>query len=305
MLSKITLGRIFKHGFLNLWRNQWLSVAAISVMIITLLVISALLVVNQLAALSSQNLQSRVDISVFFNSDVSEQRLKEIEDEFSQYEEVGSVQYVSAEESLSVFRERHKDDPVIQQTLESLGENPLLPLLIISAKELNQYPIINQKIERSRFQPLINHLDYKDAQPLIEKLQRITAGIRNIGISATIVFGLIAILVMFNTLRLTIFSRKEEIEIMRLVGAPNSYIRGPFLIEGVLYGVIATVFATILFYPALKLSTPWISGFFGLDLSVSSYFNHEFWKITVVQAISGIVLGVISSAIATRKHLQI
>jgi|SRR3989344_4482221 len=304
MALSITFNRILKYGVLGLWRNRWLTLSAISVMTITLLVISALLFINNIAGLSAQNLQDRVDISVFFTQDITQDKLVEIQTEFQGMQEVKTIHVITAEEALQRFRERHEDDPLVQATLQELGENPLQPSLVITAHELDQYPVLHQKIQRSRFEPLIAAVNYEDNRNLIEALERITAGIRTFGLVLTGVFGFIAVIVMFNTLRLTIFSRKEEIEIMRLVGASPAYIQGPFLIEGLVYGLIATLVAGVIFYPTLVYTAPFIERFFGLNFEAGQTLAKEFWKIGAVQFAVGILLGGFSSLIATRKYLK-
>jgi cell division transport system permease protein len=289
---------------LALWRNQWLTLSAVSVMTITLFVISTLFILNSLAGLSAENLQGRVDISVFFNQDVSQEQLESVKQEFEAFPEVASTRIITAEEALERFRDRHIDDLLVQATLEELNENPLQPSLVLTAHELDQYPVLFQQLQRSRFEPLIDTINYEDNRGLIETLDRITTRIRTFGIVLTAVFGFVAVLVMFNTLRLTIFSRREEIEIMRLVGASQAYITGPFVIEGVFYGIIATIIASAIFYPALSTAAPAIERFFGLNFSEGESLLSHFWLIALYMLLIGILLGVISSVIATRKYLK-
>jgi cell division transport system permease protein len=294
-----------KYGWLGLWRNRWLTLSAIGVMIITLFVLSSLLVIYQLAGLSSQNLQDRVDISVYFKADSAPDKIQEVKKEFEAYEEVKTVNYISAEQALADFKNQHKDDVLIQQTLVELQDNPLQASLTIKAKELAMYPVIFQKIQRTRYQPLIANVNYEDNRLLIERLDSITGGIRNFGAILVAVLGAIAVLVMFNTFQLTIFSRREEIEIMRLVGASNFYIRGPFLFEGIFYGLAGTLISCLIFYPLLTAFRPSIGSFFGLDLGGVGYFGWGFVNLALIQLVAAIVLGVFSSIIATKKYLKI
>jgi cell division transport system permease protein len=259
---------------------------------------------NNLASLSAENLQNRVDISVFFESNVTQEQLESIKIEFEQYPEVASARVITADEALERFRLRHEDDPLVQATLNELSENPLQSSLVLTAHELDQYPVLYQQLQRSRFEPLINVINYEDNRGLIETLDRVTSGIRTFGIVLTAVFGFVAVLVMFNTLRLTIFSRREEIEIMRLVGASQAYIQGPFIIEGVVYGIVATVIASAIFYPALSSLAPAIERFFGIDFSAGQSLQYQFLIIALYMLLVGVLLGVVSSIIATRKYLK-
>jgi len=304
MPASTNFKRILKYGYLGLWRNRWLTLSAISVMVITLLVLSTLLVINSLAERSAANLQDRVDISVFFDQGIEQAKLEEVKAEFESIEEIKAVRLITAEEALADFKAKHEGDDLVTKSLEELEENPLQPSLVIIAHNLDQYPIIFQKLQRSRFEPLIAKINYEDNRNLIDTLKRVTGGIQNFGILLTVIFGAVAILVMFNTLRLTIFSRREEIEIMRLVGASNSYIRGPFLVEGLIYGLLAAIIASVVLYPAITFAVPKLQVFFGFSLSdMSSLAN--ILKLSVIQLLVGIALGTLSSILAIKKYLQI
>ena len=305
MSLSISLKRVLKYGVTNLWRNRWLSVTAITVMTITLLVLSSLLVFNQLAGLSAKNLRDKVDISIFFVDGVSVQKIYEVKSELEGHEEVFSVKYISSEEALESFKHQHANDPSILESLKEFETNPLPQSLVVKAEELTLYSVLYEKLQRSRFAPLFLKINYEDIRDLIAKLDQITSGIRSFGIGVTLVFGFIAALVLFNTLRLTIFSRREEIEIMRLVGASNWFIRGPFVMEGLIYGILATILASAVFYPLLRGASPSITSFFQFDASQSSFFNRDYWQIILAQLFGGVVLGVVSSLIATKKHLHV
>lgn len=274
-------------------------------MTVSLLVFSSLLILNQLSIFSAQNLKDKVDVSLFFDKEVPDAKIAEMKTEFEQLEEVKSVRYISAEQALEDFKSNHADDPLIEQSLQLLETNPLQAALVVTARELDLYPVVMQKIQHSRFQPLIQKINYEDSQGLIQTLDKITIGLRTFGILLACVFGFVAVLVMFNTLRLTIFSRREEIEIMRLVGASNRYIRGPYLVEGLLYGLMGSLLAGLLLYPALALSLPYVRYFFGIELPQDSYFRGGFALLILIQSLVGAVLGMVSSIIATKRHLRI
>jgi cell division transport system permease protein len=160
-------------------------------------------------------------------------------------------------------------------------------------------------MQNSRFGTLIAKINYEDSRNLIETLQRLTSGLRKFGFLLAFIFGFISVLVMFNTLRLTIFSRREEIEIMRLVGASNRYIRGPFLVEGVLYGLLGSFIASVILYPVFLSVVPKIHQFFNLDLPQNSFLTGAFWQLLFIQTLIGCMLGIFSSLIATRRHLKV
>ncbi|MBI4054234.1 MAG: FtsX-like permease family protein [Candidatus Doudnabacteria bacterium] len=305
MPTLISLSRVINYGLVNLWRHRLLSLTAVVVMGISMSVLGLLLVVNQLADLSSSTIKDRVDVSIFFTPEATDDQVTEVKAEFEKFEEVKSINFISAEAALEKFKQRHGNDPLIQATLLELEANPLDSTLVVTAHDLGQYPLLIQKIERSRFHPLIKEINYEDNRALIERLDTITQGIRNFGVLLAVIFGCTTVLVTFNTLKLTIFSRREEIEIMRLVGASNWYIRGPYLVEGTAYGIFGGVISSSLIYPFLAFVEHGASNFFGFRLPQASFFHEGFWLLIIIQIGVGIGLGVISSVIATRRHLQI
>ncbi len=304
-MNRITVYRIFKNGFLNYWRNFWLSVAATSIMVITLFAITSLLILNALANLSLATLKEKVDISIYFRASTSEQTITQIQKQIELLPEVKSIIYIPPVEARDRFKELHKDEPLLIESVEQFSEeeNPFPASFAIRVKELSDYPKIISLFQDQKFTPFIKKIT--DKREIVDRLNRITNGIKNIGIGLTAVFSALTLLVMFNTIRLTIYNRREEIEIMRLVGASNWFIRGPFVIEGILYGVAGTVITSLLLYPVLFMLTPKISGFLELDLGQFNNVGLNFWWLLAVQLILGLLLGIISSLVVIRKYLKI
>ena len=182
--------------------------------------------------------------------------------------------------------------------------NPLEASLNIKAKVIDNYESIASFLESTRFSGMVDTVNYRQNQKVIEKLSGILSTVRKSGLIAVAVLGFVAVLVSFNTIRLKIYSMREEIGVMRLVGASNWYIRGPFIVEGLMYGLVSSVLTLIIFYPLLIFLSPKISAFLsGID--IAEYFRINFWQIFLLQTLVGIFLGIISSLIAMRRYLKI
>jgi cell division transport system permease protein len=188
--------------------------------------------------------------------------------------------------------------------LAQLDFNPLAASLNIKARDSTQYASIVQFLENNKFRSIIDKIDFYENKGVIERIQKISGGIRDWGLAATLILAVIAVLVTFNTIRLTIFNQKQEIEIMRLVGASNWHIRGPYLVEGGLYGLFAALAALAIFYPVVFFVSDKISSF-APDINLSSYFFGGIAQIFLLVIFLGIFLGVTSSFIAIRKHLKV
>lgn len=304
-MNSITLYRIFNNGFLNYWRNFWLSLAATAIMVITLFIISSLLVLNALATISLTTIQEKVDISVYFKLTTSEQTILQIQKQVELLPEVKSITYIPPVEARDKFKELHKDEPLLLESVEQFSDsdNPFPASFAIRVRNLSDYQSIIKLFQDQKFTSLVKKIT--DKRDIVDRLNRIISGVKKLGLGLTVVFSLVTLVVMFNTIRLTIYNRREEIEIMRLVGASNWFIRGPFIIEGILYGISGAVITAFLLYPMIYVLTPKISGFLELDLANYHYLGLEFWSLFLLQIILGVFLGVASSIIVIRRYLKI
>ncbi|MFC1617831.1 cell division protein FtsX [Patescibacteria group bacterium] len=297
--------RVAKFGIKNYWRNIWLSVATTVIMVMTLFIISVIVILNLLSNAAIAEVKDKVDLTVYFKPNAAEERVLEVRTQIMNQEAVESTEFISQEEALKDFKEQHEGDEVILQSLEVLEENPLEPALIINATETEEYESIATYIEGDKYSDVVNKVNFEDNKQVIDKLLRITNTIRKGGIAIGIVFVVIAILVVFNTVRLAIYTHKEEIGIMKLVGATNWFVRGPFILEGIIYGLVGAIATVLILYPVLQAIAPRVSAFFenqGIDI-VQYYTSNLIWIAGGLIAM-GVILGIISSAIAVGRYLN-
>lgn len=294
--------RLIRSGWKNFWRNGWLSVATISVMVLTLFVVSTLVLVNLLAINVLADLQSKMDISVYFKYGIEETRIMKLRSDLLELPEVGEVEYVSEANALALFKEKHKDNQLLLAALNELNNNPLQASLNIKAKDPSQYAMIANFV--SSASPVIDKVNYLQNKEVIDKFSAILTNVRQFGLTLTIILAIIAILVTFNTIRLTMFAYRQEIEIMHLVGASNWNIRWPFIIEGVIYGVFAGVVCLAIIFPTVAAISPKLSSFLaGFD--AYAFLKSNIFRVIFLQIAVGITLGIVSSAIAIRRYLKI
>lgn len=287
----------------NFWRNGWLSLAAISVLTLSLFISGVLFVVLMAANGVLKNVQEKVNVSVYFKTDTPEERILAAKSDLESYNEVKSVEYISRDKALEDFKRNNADEPVIIKSLEEIGDNPLLASLIVKANDPNQYEAISEYINSASFKEDISRFNYGKNKEIIDKLSNMISEVKKIGLGLAGAFALISILITFNTIRITIYTHKSEIEVMRLVGASNTYIRLPFILEGVMYGLSAAVVSMLVLFAAVRLSASYVS-FLSLKDIVS--FHASNWLILVgAELVLGMVLGIISSWIAVRKYLKV
>lgn len=291
-------------GFVNFRRNLWLASASTLIMTITLIILSVLSLMFVITDSSVKTIQQRVDISAYFKNGLAESQIMVVKDQISQDSRVEEVRYVSADDALANFKKDHQNDPLLIESVGELSENPLPATLNIKAYKLEDYPQIAEMLSSDKYSSAIEKVNFEDNRVLIERLNNLLKFIITIGIVLIAVFSSIAVLVIFNTITLTIYNRKEEVEIMRLVGATNWYIRGPFIIEALIYSVLATLITSALIFPIYTNILPKISNY--LTASGATFNGNliTFLGIILIQLLIAFTLSTISSVLAMRKYLQ-
>lgn len=309
----IKIVRTFKAGLQNFVRNGWLSIATVSVIVIALFIINiqaGIVVANQLLL---DDVRDRVNISVYFNTDVEEDRIKEIGDEIRGYQNVGEVEFVSKEQALADFKERNKDNETIQKSIEELGMNPLGAVLNVKSDNPDNYEGIASQIESSEFSSQISKVNYHKYKDIINGLNREVRSNQKVALLLGVTLSVIAILITFNSIRINMYSHRQEIEIMKLVGASNNYVRMPFVWEGIFYGLVAALVAVPLAYfylsyissgEAANSILPFSNTKF-IQVFLSEYFLKNILLVAVAQLFLGVFMGVISSMIAIRRYLKV
>jgi cell division transport system permease protein len=304
----LTTKRIIKSGFVNFWRNSFVSLASVLVMTVTLFVMGSLLFTGQTLETSLERLKQKVDVNVYFVTDAPEEEIRTLQSQLQSMPEVQEVSYTSRQEALNEFREEHANDQLTLQALDELDENPLGANLSIKAEDTSQYQQIAQFLrdETGLAQgqdKIIDKINFFQNQTAINRLDQIIESSETFGLSVTVVLIVASVLITFNTIRLAIYTSREEIAVMQLVGASNAYIRGPFVVEGILYGIVSAIITLILFYPMTYWLGPVTQSFFG-SMNLFTYYISNFGQIAVLIVGAGIALGAVSSYLAVKKYLK-
>ncbi|MCI0533116.1 permease-like cell division protein FtsX, partial [bacterium] len=253
-------------------------------------------------------LKDKVDVNIYFTLDAPEEEIFGLKQSLESLPAVAYVSYTSRDQALESFEEKHADDYTTLQALEELDGNPLPASLNIKAKEASQYETIARFLEDKNAlmegdEKIVEKVTYYQNKTAIDKLASIIAGAERLGLAITFTLIAISILITFNTIRLAIYTSRQEISIMKLMGAGNAYIRGPFIVEGIMYGAISALAAMALFYPV----TLWIgdaTAKFFSGINVHAYYIDHLISIFGSTLLAGIFLGAVSSAIAVSKYLN-
>lgn len=303
-MMKEKLKRVVKAGWTNFRRNSYVTFGTTGVMALVLVLFLGLIAVNFLGSVVIGALESKVDVSVYFKDVATDDDITAVKHDLESLNTVAGVQVVTKDQALAQFKERHAQDALIQQSLAELESNPLQSSLNVKATDTGQYASIVSFLEGHKLRTVIDKINYYENEAVIARVQRISQSVQQGGLLGTLILAVIAVLVAFNTIRLTIYNQHGEIEIMRLVGGSNWYIRAPYLIEGSLYGVFAAALALAVFYAAAGAATSKVALLMP-GVSLIGYFTGNAVQIVLLALAAGVGLGVISSLIAIRRFLKV
>jgi cell division transport system permease protein len=303
------LKRIIRTGFFNFWRNGTVSLASVLVMLVTLFTIGTITLGGALLDNTLAELRDKIDINVTFATAAQESDILNIKHSLESLPEVLLVTYVTPEESLTAFKERHANDQSILNALDELGENPLGAVLNIKARDPSQYASVAEFLESDDALSqngitIIDRINYFQNKTAIDTLTAFIHSADKLSFLLTIIMAVISMLIAFNTIRLTIYIAKDEIAVMRLVGASTGYIQGPFAVVGIIYGLVAGILTLLIFLPTTYYLSHATPGLFS-TFDIFSYYLRHFLEIAWIIMVSGVLIGALSSVLAIRRYLKI
>lgn len=300
--------RVTRFAAQNFWRDIWLSSVTVIIFVLAITLVSLLSGVKVVTDQAINVLRSKVDVVVLFKPATPEQTVLDIQAKLQELPETAAVTFVSASDNLKNFKDLHADDPTIAQGTEAVGKNPFGPSLRVQARTLDEYPQIAKVFEDETYARFVESgsKSLESNQIAIKKLSNFTRQLGRFSLALTLIFGLIAVLVVLNTMRIAMYSHREEIGIMKLVGASNWFVRGPFLIESVFIGLLAVAVASALLLVGISLLAGWFNALFqGYDVNMAAYFTSHFLEIFWGPLFGAIVLSVFSAAVAVGRYLKV
>ncbi len=299
--------RIIRSGWYNFIRSGFTSIASILIMTITLFVITSLIFVQAALNSSLNDIKEKVDVTIYLVPGADEDAIKKIEDSLVKLPEIKEITYTSSEEALSNFKDKHSNDYLTLQALDELSSNPLGASLNIKANDPSQYESIAKYFENDNALSkgaltIIDKIDYHQNKIVIDRLTSIIKGAKSLGFAVSLVLIMISIIITFNTIRLIIYMSREEISVMRLVGAGSKYVQGPFIVSGILVGIGASFLSILIFIPISIWLGNHMTDFIGINLY--QYYKANFLQLFIIMIVSGVVLGSISSFFAVNRYIR-
>lgn len=302
----INFVRLLKYSIQGFFRNFWLSFVCITTMTIAFMLVDILGGLNIISGNIINTIRDKVDISVYFKSDVTEDKVFAIKNDFTTISGVKDVLYVSKEEALESFKKRHTKNEVLMSSLNTLTENPIGATLIIKANSISDYPGILDYLSNFAYKDLIENTDYTDNKLIVNKMNNLNNSLTKTLVAVGIFFGFISGITVINTLRITIYSRRKEVEIMRFLGASWSFIKVPFVFEGIFYLLAGWILSVGIFYGLLMFLTPYINLFFNLyDDNLAKLVMSGSIKLIFIELVLGLVITIFSSLLSIRKYAKV
>ncbi len=297
----MTVSRVLKMSFLSFWRNRLLSLATTVIIVLALFIISIFSLTIVVANKAAQTLNGKVDLTVYLKDADTDDQVTALQQIIESRPEVKNVSLISKDQALSIWQKSHADNSDIANVI-SQADNPLPRSFEIKTADPTQIETVANFLDNQDYAPLIQQISYKQTKDIVDRLIRITGFVKTLGLALSLIFILISVLIVYNTLRLTIYSRSDEIEIMKLVGASDSYVRAPFMIEGMTYGFLGAIISSIIFFVVYRVSLPPAESYLGIS-DLSSSLSSTLWLIVASQFIVGLLMGAICSLVAMRQYL--
>ena len=308
MSNWVSAKRIARYGLIGFIRNGFVSLAAVLIMTITLFVLASVVIFGAALQSTLEQLTENVDVTVYFLADAPEKDVMDIKTSLEALPEVALVTYTTSEEAFAAFRERHKNDRLTIQALDELEDNPLGASLGVRAKQTSQYESIAAFLESRQalgdsVGASIDKVNFSQNKAAIDRLTTIIQTSERVGYVVALILALSSLLIAFNTIRLAIYTARDEIGVMNLVGAGHWYVRGPFMVAGILYGVVSGLLVLLFLYPITLWLGPGSERFLG-TFNVFTYYTSSFFLLFLIIMGSGVALGALYSYLAVRRYLR-
>lgn len=301
----LSLLRIIKFSLQDIARNIWLTLVTITILLLALFSINMLTAVQLISDNAVTAIKEKIDISLYIKAETPESSILDLKSQLESSERIKGVVYVSKQSALDSFREKYKNNQAVLAALKELGRNPLSPSLTITPSNLEESNLLINEL-RVLDNPIIESRDFSDNSVILTKINDITRRVSEIGLFIIIIFIVTSLLVVYNAIRVSIYTHRKEIEIMRLVGASNWFVYMPFMFSAFIYAFLSIVIMIALFYPFLSLLQPYLEVFFtGYNVNILSYFVSNFWAIFGIQFLVILFINIIASWFAVRRYARV
>jgi len=301
----LSTARVIKFSFQDIFRNIWLSLVTLIILILALFTVNMLLVVKVVGDTAVEAIKEKIDVNLFLKSSAKEEEILALKANLEKLSEVKEIEYISKADALERFKEKHSDNAQILDSLRELGTNPLTPTLVIKPTSLDDFDNLINRLNAIDNE-IIESRNFANYKLILDKINGITKKVTDAALFLSSLFVFITLLVVYNSVRVTIYTHKQEITIMRLVGASRGFIQMPYLLSGIIYALLGVIAVALLFYPFLSLLQPYLEAFFvGYNVDLPAYFYGNIVLIFGTQFIGASLVNMIATLFAVRKYSRV
>lgn len=303
--NMLSIYRIIKFSFQDIFRNIWLTIITITILLLALFSINMLITVRLISDNAVSAVKEKINISLYLKAETPESEIMALKAKISNFDKVKSVTYISKQSALDSFRDKYKNNQAVLLALKELGRNPLSPSLTISPKDFNDSNLLINEL-RMLDNQIIESRDFADNTVILSKINNVTKRINEVGLFIIALFILTSFLIVYNTIRVAIYTHRQEIEIMRLVGASNFFIYMPYVCSAFIYSLFSILIIIAIFYPFLSLLQPYLEVFFmDYNINILAYFINNFFLIFGAQFLMVLIINILTSLLAVRKYARV
>lgn len=300
-----TLYRVFKFALQNFWRNIWLELITITILILTIISVNLILMINVIGEQAISNIEKKIDFSVYFKPDAPAEVISDLRTYLASVEGVTGVDLIDREEALQNFRAKHSKNTTILNALNQLDDNPFGNSLVVKADSPSVYSRVLGRLNQPQIAKWILDKNFDDRQSIVQKINSLREKVQFMGMAISGIFAFIALLIVINTIRVAIYIHREEIGIMKLVGASDWFVRGPFLIESLIWTTAGVLIGFLATFPMLKALDIKLGLFFGGPIAVSNYFLTHLPTILGVEFLGMLLFNLVGTYVALSRYLAV
>lgn len=299
--------RVIRFAFQNFFRNSWLSTVTIFIITLSLISVNFFIIGNVFIDRMVKSIEHTITITINFDPAAPEQDVLAVAARLTEMREVERVDYTSKQTAREkiIAKYEKEGNTVIRDSFDELETNPLFASITIKAKSSEDYQAILTLFEDEAYRDIIQDRKFSDKRDIIKKIKAAKDRLLQIGLAVNIFFASIGILIVFNIIRMTIYARRKEFGIMRLVGATNRFIRAPLLLESALYSFISVFLTILIVFPLLGIIQPYLTFLDGDAFDILAYFSDNFYTLFGAQLAVSLVLNIFGASLAMGRYLKV
>jgi cell division transport system permease protein len=301
----MSLFRIFRFACQDIVRNFSLSIMTVFILVLMLLSMNTIVAIRALTEEATRIVKEQIDVSIFFSHTATNEQIQEIRTVVTNFPETIGVTFYTSEEVLEQFRAQYQDSPDVITSLDELEENPLGPTMVVKTREPQDYQKIIDALQVPEYESIIEAKTFGDTEVTINRIEVITSQVERFSVALSTMFAVIAFLIIFNTIRVSIYTQRTEISIKKLVGATNWFVRGPYLVQAIFFTLFSIIIASGLVFVGVQSLDPHVAVVFEKNNVLTNYFTSNILLLTIVQIVAVLLLTTVSSTLAMRKHLRV